>query len=135
MLLSSESCKNKLHIYTQLQSSLGPDCTVRSHYFHRLDWTAVPKCQTVRSGPFYSLYFQARDRTVFSRPDRIFQTGLRSQLSGPCGPALSDGLQKRQRSGPDRTVASLHLTRCFSHFCWYFCIVHVSLGQPAQVLF
>jgi hypothetical protein len=60
-----------------------------------LDWTVVPTLWTIQSSLFYSLHFQAWDRTIELGLDHIFHTGLRSQFSGPCGPALSDGLQKK----------------------------------------
>ena len=37
----------------------------------------------------------------------IFGTELQSEGAGPYGPVFLNGLQKRPRSGPDRTVASL----------------------------
>ena len=48
-----------------------------------------------------------RPDCFFPRPDRIFWSGLWSQLAGPYSPVFFNGLQIRPRSGPDRTVASL----------------------------
>ena len=38
----------------------------------------------------------------------IFGTELQSEGAGPYGPVFLNNLQKRPRSGPDRTVASLN---------------------------
>ena len=40
----------------------------------------------------------------------IFGTELQSEGAGPYGLVFLNGLQKRPRSGPDRTVASLFPT-------------------------
>jgi hypothetical protein len=42
----------------------------------------------------------------------IFGTELQSEGAGPYGPVFLNGLQKRPRSGPDRTVASLITVNC-----------------------
>ena len=39
----------------------------------------------------------------------IFGTELQSEGAGPYGPVFLNGLQKRPRSRPDRTVASLNI--------------------------
>ena len=65
--------------------------------------------RTVWSGPAFSgtgpdCGPRLQDRTVRSS---IFETELQSGGAGPYGPVFLNGLQKRPRSGPDRTVASL----------------------------
>ena len=73
----------------------------------RLDWTAVPEYRAVRSGLFISLHFELETGLFFPRPDHIFRSGLRSQLTRLYGPVFFTVSKKGSGLGPDRTVASL----------------------------
>ena len=67
---------------------------------------------TKRFGLFIGLHFELETGPFFPRPDRIFQSGLRSQLTRPYGPVFFTVSKKGSGLGPDRTVASLALFNC-----------------------
>ena len=73
--------------------------------------TAVPEYRTVRSGLFIGLHFELETGPFFPRPDCIFRSGLRSQLTRPYGPVFFTVSKKGSGLGPDRTVASLVMSR------------------------
>ena len=59
------------------------------------------------SGLFIGLHFKLETGPFFPRPDRIFRSGLQSQLTRPYGPVFFTVSKKGSSLGPDRTVASL----------------------------
>jgi hypothetical protein len=74
-----------------------------------LDRTAVPECRTIWFSFFIDLHFELRTGLFFSRLDRIFWSGLQSQLIGPYGPVFFTVSKKGSSLGPDWTMASLIL--------------------------
>src|SRR5580692_11185029 len=83
-----------------------------------LDWTVRSSPNFLKTG--LDCGPEVPDRTVQSFLQSLFpclrldcRIGTEPYFLGPdCGPALSNGLQKRLRSGPDRTMASLLMITC-----------------------